>query len=169
MSPYIKNLTDHLIGNNGYDFIFNLSSEEFRKHVALSLYIGDINHMKPAKLGEIIAAFDIGDVMASKEKLFDLVHFAGDCDDMLRTLACACLSYAIHGRLRCYESYGMPPYIRSTKAVQSTNGRRIPKEPTRAVVENGRRITIDDALDYVPTMTSGCSNPVGRPDRTKGG
>lgn len=115
MSPYIVNLTNHLIGKHAYD-TYRMGSAEFRKHVAAALWADDVSRMKPAKLGEVMASFETGDVMASKKELFDLVRFSGDCEDLLRTLVCACLAYAIWGRLYCDEELHMPPYRRSRKA-----------------------------------------------------
>ena len=111
MSPYIVNLTNHLIGKNGYDKL-QLLSRDFCKHVALDLWSGDVVEMKPAKLGEIMASFEIGDVMASKQELFELANFSGDCEDLLRTLVCACLAYTIWGRIFCSEELKLPPYRR---------------------------------------------------------
>ncbi len=115
MSPYIVNLTTHLIGKHGYNQ-YRMSSEEFRDHVAVALWADDVSRMKPAKLGEIMASFEIGDVMASKDELFELARFSGDCEEMLRTLVCACLAYAIWGRLYWHKELHLPPYSRSRKA-----------------------------------------------------
>jgi hypothetical protein len=111
---YLINLTNNLIAKNGYYRVF-LSRADLRKHIAQDLaYGGDIFKMSPAKLGEIMAAFDIGDVMASKEELFALVHFAGDPEEMLRELVSSCLAFYIVSRLTDDESH-ITPYRRLPK------------------------------------------------------
>jgi hypothetical protein len=101
MKQYIVNLTNHLISKNGYDATFyrinNL--ENFVKHVKTDLEAGDVRAMSPAKLGEIMCSFEIGDVMASKNDLFDNTHFSGDSEELLRELVSLCVAYAIRDRL----------------------------------------------------------------------
>lgn len=108
MGQYIVNLTNHLIGKNGYDAIFHRIENlgKFVEHVKASLEAGDVRAMSPAKLGEILCSFEIGDVMAGKQELLDGLHFSGDCEELLRELVSLCLAYAIRDRLddRCSPS-----------------------------------------------------------------
>ncbi|MFZ1719920.1 MAG: hypothetical protein WAU28_01035 [Candidatus Moraniibacteriota bacterium] len=106
MSPYIQNLTNNLIGKNGYDRL-GLHPSELVKHIKFDLEVGDVSKMNPETLGKIMAAFDNGDVMASKSELFNLVSFSGDCGDFLRELVSACLAMTIRDRLQ--ETH-LPPY-----------------------------------------------------------
>lgn len=112
MRQYIVNLTNHLIGKNGYDATFyrinNL--EKFVEHVKTDLEAGDVRTMSPAKLGEIMCSFEIGDVMAGKKDLFNGVHFSGDCEEMLRELVSLCLAYAIRDRLSEERLPGIPKW-----------------------------------------------------------
>lgn len=112
MKQYIVNLTNHLIGKNGYDATFyrigNL--EKFVEHVKTDLEAGDVRAMSPAKLGEIMCSFEIGDVMAGKEELFNGVHFSGDCEELLRELVSLCLAYATRDRLSEERLPGIPKW-----------------------------------------------------------
>jgi hypothetical protein len=110
MKQYIVNLTNHLIGKNRFDETFyrigNL--EKFVGHVKTDLEAGDVRIMSPAKLGEIMCSFEIGDVMAGKKDLFNGVHFSGDCEEMLRELVSLCLALAIRDRLSEERLPGIP-------------------------------------------------------------
>lgn len=101
MRQYIVNLTNNLIGKNRYDEIFYRigNSDKFVEHVKTDLEAGDVRTMSPAKLGEIMCSFEIGDVTASKEDLFCGVDFGGDCEGMLREIVSLCLAYVIRYRL----------------------------------------------------------------------
>ena len=101
MKQYLVNLTNHLIGKNGYDATFYRigNPDKFVEHVKTDLEAIDVQAMSPAKLGEIMCSFEIGDVMASKNDLFNGVHFSGNCEEMLRELVSLCLAYAIRDRL----------------------------------------------------------------------
>jgi len=105
MRQYIVNLTNHFIGKNRYDKVFNKigNPDEFVQHVKFDLDSGDVRTMNPDTLGRIMCSFEIGDVMASKKDLFNGVSFGGDCEEMLRELVSLCLAYAIRDRLddRC--------------------------------------------------------------------
>ncbi len=112
MRQYIVNLTNHLIGKNRYDATFyrinNL--EKFVEHVKTDLEAGDVRTMSPAKLGEIMCSFEVGDVVAGKEDLFNGVHFSGDCEEMLRELVSLCLAYAIRERFSDERIPGIPKW-----------------------------------------------------------
>lgn len=112
MKQYIVNLTNHLIGKNRFDEtsyrIGNL--EKFVEHVKTDLEAGDVRTMSPAKLGEIMCSFEIGDVIASKKDLFNGVHFGGDCEELLRELVSLCLAYAIRDRLSEERLPGIPKW-----------------------------------------------------------
>ena len=105
MRQYIVNLTNHLIGKHHYEEVACRSKnpDEFIKHVKLDLDSGDVQVMSPETLGKIMCSLEIGDVMASREELFNGVVFGGDCGEMLRELVSLCLAYAIRDRLydRC--------------------------------------------------------------------
>ena len=105
MSPYILDLTSHLIKKNRYGDLLqhNLDSHALLSHIQLDLESGDVRDMNPATLGKIMTAFEIGDVMASKEDLFRQVHFTGDCEDLLRQMISTCLAYAIRDRLQAQD------------------------------------------------------------------
>lgn len=108
MKQYIVNLTNHLIGKSRYDETFHRikDSDKFVEHVKTDLEAGDVRTMSPAKLGEIMCSFEVGDVMAGKKDLFNGTHFSGDCEEFLRELVSLCLAYAIRDRLddRCPTS-----------------------------------------------------------------
>ena len=108
MREYIQNLTNDLITKNRYDELDlklrggkNLSNISFVDYVKLDLYSDDVQEMNPETLGKIMAEFDIGDVMAGQKELVDGLHFAGDCEDLLRELVDLCLAYVIRDRLDC--------------------------------------------------------------------
>ncbi|MBI1957081.1 MAG: hypothetical protein HYS44_01315 [Candidatus Niyogibacteria bacterium] len=120
MRPYIKNLTDNLIGKHRFDDAFKRESDrdEFLRQVQFDLENIDVNDMKPETLGKIMCSFEVGDVMAAKEHLAQGIHFAGDCGEMLRELVALCLAYAIRERLEESEyEHGspVPPYRRTAK------------------------------------------------------
>ena len=112
MKQYIVNLTNHLIGKNRYDETFHriINSERFTEHVKTDLEAGDVRTMSPAKLGEIMCSFEIGDVLAGKKDLFNGVHFSGDCEELLRELVSLCLAYAIRDRLSVERLPGIPKW-----------------------------------------------------------
>jgi hypothetical protein len=108
---YLINLTNNLISKNGYDRL-RLGSVGLRHYIVQDLTCGgDVFRMSPAKLGEIMAAFDIGDVLATKQEIFELVRFSGHCGDMLRELVSTCLAFYIEARLDECES-NVEPYRR---------------------------------------------------------
>ena len=110
MKQYIVNLTNHLIGKNRFDETFSRigNLDKFVEHVKTDLEAGDVRTMSPAKLGEIMCSFEIGDVMAGKKDLFNGVHFSGDCEEMLRELVSLCLAFAIRDRLSEERLSGIP-------------------------------------------------------------
>ena len=109
MREYIVNLTNNLIGKNRYDEIYRRlgNKDEFLKHVRLDLEADDVRTMSPEKLGQIMCAFEIGDVLSAhpgKE-----VTFSGDCEELLREIVSICLAYAIRSRL---DEGSRTPYTR---------------------------------------------------------
>lgn len=106
MRQYILNLTDNLIGRNNYKEVFSKirSQEEFIDFVKMDQYCGEVRKMNPETLGKIMCAFDIGDVMATRQDLFNGVNFSGDCEEFLRELVSLCLAYAIRERLNVKET-----------------------------------------------------------------
>lgn len=112
MRQYIVNLTNHLIGKNGYDAnLYRINNlEKFVEHVKTDLESGDVRTMSPAKLGEIMCSFEVGDVMAGKKDLFNGTHFSGDCEELLRELVSLCLAYAIRDRLSDERMPGIPKW-----------------------------------------------------------
>ncbi len=101
MRQYIVNLTSNLIGKNNYDALAqNIGlTDKFIEHVKNDLDAKDVRKMSPETLGRVMCSLEVGDVMASKEQLCRGVHFAGDCEEMLRELLSLCLAYAIRDRL----------------------------------------------------------------------
>lgn len=114
MRQYIQNLTDNLIGKNRYDDIRKRiqDSAKFLEHVQHDLEAGDVRDMRPETLGKIMCSFDIGDVMASKKEITERMHFAGDCEEMLRELVSLCLAYAIRDRVEPFKTQ-VPQYKRA--------------------------------------------------------
>lgn len=111
MRKYIENLTNNLIGKNRYDELFlHVNPDEFIQHVKLDLECSDLQDMVPETLGKIMCAFEIGDVMASKEDLFKAVHFCGYGKELLREFVALFLAYAIRGRLDPNWPATVPPY-----------------------------------------------------------
>lgn len=122
MKEYIKNLTTGLISTHCYDELSKRIPDraDFLQHVKIDLEAGDIGKMRPETLGKIMAALDIGDVMASKEELFGGVHFSGNCEDLLRELVALCLAYVIRDRMDDQQKSLVAPYQRRTGAVSKT-------------------------------------------------
>ena len=115
---YIKNLTNHLIDDHRYDDLYDLRMRSdwntFLTHVALDLENNDVNDMNPATLGKILCSLEIGDVMVSKDELFQMLHFSGDCEGTLRELVALCLAYVIRDRLELPPTASnIPPYRRT--------------------------------------------------------
>ncbi len=112
MKQYIVNLTNHLIGTHRFDETFYRIEDpaEFVNYVKNNLDACDIDTMSPAKLGEIMCSFEIGDVLAGQKDLFNGVHFSGDCDELLRELVSLCLAYAIRDRLSKERLPGIPKW-----------------------------------------------------------
>ena len=101
MRQYIVNLTGNLIGKNNYDALAQKIglTDKFIEHVKSDLEAKDVRKMSPETLGRVMCSLEVGDVMATKEQLCRSVHFAGDCEEMLRELLSLCLAYAIRDRL----------------------------------------------------------------------
>ena len=112
MSPYIYNLTNTLIGSLGYDhllpnFIPKLSGDPTH-HIKVDLLCGAVRDMKPETLGRIMGAFEIGDVMVTRDDIFIAVTFSGDCEEFLRDIVATCLASVIVNRLLAMPTF--PPY-----------------------------------------------------------
>jgi hypothetical protein len=104
MRKYIKDLTDNLISNNRYDMIAERLIAEgnvalFIAHIKLDLEACDVAKMRPETLGKIMASFEVGDVMTSREDLFESLYFGGDCESLLRQSVALCLAHVIRDRL----------------------------------------------------------------------
>lgn len=133
MRQYIVNLTNHLISKNRYDQIFYKigNSDEFVRHVKLDLDSDDVQSMSPETLGKIMYSFEIGDVMANKEELFNGVSFSGDCEEMLRELVSLCLAYAIRDRLNDRCPTGVPRWEGRIPGLQSGFKKVVDDQATR--------------------------------------
>jgi hypothetical protein len=61
-----------------------------------------------------MCSLEIGDVLIGKQELFQELHFAGDCGDLLREMVSVVLARVIHDRLDpvMAESGIIPPYVR---------------------------------------------------------
>jgi hypothetical protein len=101
MRQYIENLTTNLINKNRFDLVFKKIKDQnrFINFVSMDLQACDISQMNPETLGKIMCSFEIGDVMASKQEIFNGVDFSGDCEEMLREIVSTCLAYKISDRL----------------------------------------------------------------------
>lgn len=119
MSPYIVNLTNHLIGKNRFDGVFGQIGhcidglDDFVKHVKIDLLHGDVRDMSPETLGKIMCSFERGDVQTSSLN----IGFSGDVGEMLRELVSLCLAYVIRDRLdrQSAADMGFPPYSRTAR------------------------------------------------------
>lgn len=112
---YLVNLTDNLIAKNGYDRL-SLSRPVVREFIFQDLaYGGDVFKMSSTRLGEIMGTFETGDVIATRNDLFGLIHFSGDCKSLLCELVAACLAYYIDSRLNDNEPHITPYRRRQTK------------------------------------------------------
>ncbi len=115
MRAYIVNLTDNLIGKHHFDKMAETMAKDwggFLNFVKMSLETHDVREMNPETLGKIMCSFEVGDVLANKEQLFQKIYFAGDCEAMLRDLVAVCLAFAIADRLDPEAEFGtlVPPY-----------------------------------------------------------
>lgn len=110
MRQYIVNLTNNLIGKNGYEELYHQYDDLrlFLELVKLDLETGDVGAMSPAKLGQIMCSFEVGDVITSKSELLGHVRFAGTCEQMLRELVSIYLAYVIKERLAGFNHTGIP-------------------------------------------------------------
>lgn len=117
MNQYIESLTNNLIAEHNFDEVCVriANKSAFISHVAMTLEIGLVAKMNPKTLGFIMCSFEVGDVMASKQELFTLTTFAGDCGLFLRRLVSVFLAYAILHRLEPEQMDGVPFYRRSQK------------------------------------------------------
>ena len=117
MGQYIINLTNNLIGKHRFDAVWrtmkNQDKEKFLKQIKDDLDTFDVYDMKPETLGKIMCSIESGNVMASVEELFRGVHFAGQCDELLREIVSLCLAYIIRERVSPtadIELTGLIPY-----------------------------------------------------------
>jgi hypothetical protein len=114
MRKYIKDLTDNLISKNHYDMVAEMLikagkfSEMFVGHVKLDLEACDVAKMRPETLGKIMASFEVGDVMTSREELFESLYFGGDCESLLRQSVSLALAYVIRDRLDSISGSSVP-------------------------------------------------------------
>jgi hypothetical protein len=114
---YIQNLIRSLDNKNRYFDLFGRvdGEEKFIDSVKLDLEIGDVRVMKPETLGKIMGAFAADDVMATKEQIFNRVHFCGDCEEFLREIVCTCLAFAIYEYLIGVEARTiLKPFLEAT-------------------------------------------------------
>jgi len=116
MDQHIVHLTDYLISKHGFDNLGEVQSTprsrtQFIKHVAIHLEAGELQKMKPSKLGEILGELKLGDMDVSREDLLVNVHFAGDCLNLLRSLVASCLAHVIYERL-FHSGAQIPPYMK---------------------------------------------------------
>jgi hypothetical protein len=115
MSPYILNLTNHLIGKYNFDHDrgpMSLGQQHNRiDYLKIQLETHGLRGMKAETLGKIMSELDIGDVMATKEEIFKHVGFYGDCENLLREVVATCLAYTISERLSQTEGH-LPRYRR---------------------------------------------------------
>jgi hypothetical protein len=118
VQQYIVNLTNDLIRRKHYDIMppelimTNANRERFRERVKDDLEQEDVRKMNPETLGRILCSLHIGDVMAKKQELIGNLHFAGDCEDLLRELVATALAFVIRDRLdpTMPEMSDIPPY-----------------------------------------------------------
>ena len=86
---YIQNLIKNLIAKNLYARSFDRdlkpSQEEFVMHVYQDLLSDDVYEMNPGTLGKIMCAFEIGQVLTTRQEIFNYLRFSGDCEDFLRS------------------------------------------------------------------------------------
>jgi hypothetical protein len=101
MTPYIKNLTNNLIGKHRFDEFFRrrIGKTSFIDSVRIMLETADVRVMNPETLGRVLCSLEIGDVMLGKKELFGGLHFSGDPGETLREMVAACLAQVIHDRL----------------------------------------------------------------------
>ncbi len=119
MSPYIVNLTDHLITKNRYDGFYEglgpvRSMRKFIQYVELDLHIGDLSDMKPETLGKIMGSLHSGDVVANWEEISEGIGFNGDCGDLLLRVTARCLAFVIRDRISG-DSPDIPKWNRKYK------------------------------------------------------
>lgn len=98
---YIQNLTRELISTNAFGITFQTCAtmKDFIKHAKEQLLHKSVREMNPATLGKIMGAFEIGDVLASKQELLGDLFFGGDCEELLRELVATCLAYKTYYHL----------------------------------------------------------------------
>jgi hypothetical protein len=111
-TKYLIRLTDDLIATGKYaEWHTRLEKlGEFFEHVRMDLSIGKVAEMSPDRLGRILASFEVGHVMATKEELFAKVTFSGNCEELLRELVAVCLAYFIRDRFDPTCAQHVPPY-----------------------------------------------------------
>ncbi len=101
MRRYIQHLTDDLICKRDFDRVRKhlTTGLVFFNYVRNDLLVGPIQKMKPDTLGGIMCALEPGDVLASKEDLFEHLQFSGDGANLQRQLVALCLTFVICDRL----------------------------------------------------------------------
>lgn len=111
MRQYIVSMTDNFIGKYKLDVMAaRFSRAEFIKAVTFDLEIAEVNSMRPETLGRILCAFELGDVLVSKEELSEGSFFAGSCENMLRSMVALTLAHAIWNRLQPNRLDTVPGY-----------------------------------------------------------
>lgn len=104
MTPYIKNLTDHLIGEHDFDESWDdwghYRQGEFRKYLWRALLPGPVKKMTPETLGKVMCSLRTHDTGLSRRELFENgTLFGGSEGDMLREMVTYCLVHIIFRRL----------------------------------------------------------------------
>ncbi len=115
MREYLVNLTNALIGKHRFDAADAIfTREEMFAYTKGCLEVEEISKMNPETLGHIMASFELGDLMVSKQELFSSLHFGGDGEALFKELVATCLAHAIVIRFHAEEAagYGVPAYRR---------------------------------------------------------
>jgi hypothetical protein len=115
VKQYIVNLTNEIIGRHGLDEVFERFPQDkvtFIQQISPSIEVHHVRKMNPETLGRILCSLEVGDVMASRKELSERIYFAGDCEDLLRSLVVTCLAYAITERLSPKRLDRVPAYTR---------------------------------------------------------
>jgi hypothetical protein len=115
-SEYLVRLTDQIIQQGGYVYlrrsIYANDAEGFRGHIKDDMFLTPVKDMNPQTLGKIMGSFGPYQVLASHDELFAKVRFMGDCENVLRELVAACLSYFIRDRFNPERAQYVPQYTK---------------------------------------------------------
>ena len=121
MSKYIENLTDNIINKNNYWITFGRLQKQrgtFIDLVSDELERNEVDNMTGETLGKIMCSIETGDVMIGKKELFDALHFAGGCGDLLREIVSRCLATIIWDRLHHIPYMKLPPFNSANKKIR---------------------------------------------------